>query len=128
MTWRGSSEEVMTKVPMARQTITLADILQNLKSYDEEPFDCQDPTIYAAEPWTAHSQAIVSWSMPKGGLPEDAAKLRLMCLIEVRKAIGILRPGCIDFPEFGNRLIAAALLHQLSRDRAEPCRADALDH
>jgi hypothetical protein len=90
MTWRGSSEEVMTKVPMARQTMTLADILQNLKSYDEEPFDCQDPTIYAAEPWTAHSQAVVSWSMPKGGLPEDAAKLRLMCLIEVRKAIGLL--------------------------------------
>jgi hypothetical protein len=30
----------------------------------------QELTIYAKEPWTAHSQAIVCWSMPKGGLPE----------------------------------------------------------
>jgi hypothetical protein len=69
---------------------TLADVVRNLRSHDEDPFSWQEPTIYAAEPWTAQSQALVSWSMPKGGLPEDAAQLRLVRLVEVRTAIKLL--------------------------------------
>jgi hypothetical protein len=69
---------------------TLADIVRDLHSYDEEPVSWQEPTIYAAEPWTAQSQAIVSWSMPKGGLPDSAAQLRMVRLVEVRTAIKLL--------------------------------------
>ena len=69
---------------------TLSDIVCNLRSYDEESVSGQELTIYAEEPWTAHSQAIVCWSLPKGGLPYDAAKLRLVRLVEVRSAVSLL--------------------------------------
>jgi hypothetical protein len=70
--------------------MTLAEILRDLQRFNEEPFECQAPTIYAAEPWTVNSQAIVTWSMPKGGIPDEAAKLRLMRLLEVRETISLL--------------------------------------
>ena len=60
-------------------------------------------TIYAEEPWTAHSQAIVCWSLPKGGLPVAAAVLRLVRLVEVRSAIRLLANE-YDQPMFGDRL------------------------
>jgi len=69
---------------------TLADILRHLRTYDQEPYAWQEPTIYPAEPWSASAQAIVTWSMPKGGLPDDAAKLGLVRVIEVRGAIKLL--------------------------------------
>ena len=69
---------------------TLADIIRDLHSYDEKPVSGQEPTIYAAEPWSAHSHAIVSWSVAKGGLPDDAAKLHLVRLLEVRSALGLM--------------------------------------
>jgi hypothetical protein len=69
---------------------TLSDIVRDLRSYDEEPAAWQELTIYAEEPWTAHSQAIGCWSMPKGGLPDAAAKLRLVRLVEVRSAVKLL--------------------------------------
>jgi hypothetical protein len=69
---------------------TLADIVRGLSRYDEEPVSWQEPTIYAAEPWAARSRAIVSWSLPRGGLPDDAAKLRLVRLVEVRSAVTLL--------------------------------------
>jgi hypothetical protein len=68
----------------------LAEIVRDLNRYDEQPLSGQEPTIYAQEPWTAQSQAIVCWSMPKGGLPPDAAKLRLVRLVEVRLAVRLL--------------------------------------
>lgn len=70
--------------------MTLVDIVRNLRSYSEEPVGGQEPTIYAAEPWTAYSQAIVSWSMPKGGLPDDVAAFRLVRFVEVQSAIRLL--------------------------------------
>jgi hypothetical protein len=69
---------------------TLGEIVCDLHSYDEEPVSWQAPTIYAAEPWTANAQAIVRWSLPKGGLPDDAATLRLVRFVEVRSAIKLL--------------------------------------
>ena len=82
---------------------TLSDIVLNLRSYDEEPVSWQELTIYAEEPWTAHSQAIVCWSMPKGGLPDAAAKLRLVRLVEVRSAVRLLADK-YDQLAFGDRL------------------------
>jgi hypothetical protein len=69
---------------------TLADIIRDLRSHDKEPFSGQEPTIYAAEPWSPHSRAIVSWSIEKGGLPDDAARLHLVRLLEVRAALRLL--------------------------------------
>ena len=69
---------------------TLADIVRDLRSYAEDPVGWQEPTIYATEPWSAYSDAIISWSMPKGGLPDDAARLRLVRFVEVRSAIELL--------------------------------------
>ena len=68
----------------------LADLVRYLHKYAEDPVGWQEPTIYAAEPWSAHSEAIISWSMPKGGLPDDAARLRLVRFVEVRSAIELL--------------------------------------
>jgi hypothetical protein len=31
--------------------VTFADILQNLRHYDNEPADTNAPSIYVAEPW-----------------------------------------------------------------------------
>jgi hypothetical protein len=69
---------------------TLSDIVRDLRSFDEEPVSWQEPTIYAEEPWTAASRAIVCWSTPKGGLPDEAAKLRLGYFIDVRSAARLL--------------------------------------
>lgn len=69
---------------------TLADIIRDLRSYDEEPVSGQEPTIYAAEPWSPHSRAMVCWSIAKGGLPDDAAKLHLVRLLEVRSALHLI--------------------------------------
>jgi hypothetical protein len=38
--------------PRRDRIATLGEILRDLQSYDEEPFAWQEPTIYAAEPWT----------------------------------------------------------------------------
>jgi hypothetical protein len=69
---------------------TLADIVRDLRRYDEEPIGWQEPTIYAEEPWSASSRAIVSWSAPKGGLPDAATTLRLVRLMDVRKSLRLL--------------------------------------
>jgi hypothetical protein len=82
---------------------TLLDIVRDLRRYDDEPISSQQPTIYAEEPWSAESAAIVSWSTPRGGLPEDAAKPRLVRLIVVRPALRLLM-GEYDQLLAGNRL------------------------
>ena len=82
---------------------TLLDIVRDLRRHDDEPISSQQPTIYAEEPWSAESAAIVSWSTPRGGLPEDAAKSRLVRLIEVRSALRLLA-GEYDQLLVGNRL------------------------
>jgi transposase len=74
----GSSSNIELQV-MA----TLSEIVGNLRRWDQEPDGPQRPTIYAQTLWSAQSQAIVCWSMPKGGLPDDAARLQLVRLVEV---------------------------------------------
>jgi hypothetical protein len=76
----------------AGRLTTLSDIVRDLRRYDDEPRGSQERAIYAQEPWSAESQAIISWSMPKGGLPEDAANLHLVRLIETRPALRLLMP------------------------------------
>ena len=65
------------------------------------------PTIYVEQPWTAQSRAVVTWSMPKGGLPSDVAERQLVRLIEVRAAIRLLEDAY-------DRLIATGRMDELA--------------
>ena len=57
--------------------MTLLETIRRLDSLDEES------TIYAAEPWTADSQAIIAPEPDTGGLPAKAKKLGLAYFLEV---------------------------------------------
>jgi hypothetical protein len=68
------------------RAVTFADIIENLRRYDEEPFGGQAPTIYVADPWAPSSDATVEWSGEKGGVP-FRRKPVLFHLISVREAL-----------------------------------------
>jgi hypothetical protein len=70
--------------------VILSDVIRDLRSYDKDEVSFQEPSIYAAEPWDSTSEAVVEWSLPRGGLPDTAAKRLLMYLISVRGALGVL--------------------------------------
>ena len=55
----------------------LGDLLKRLASLD------QDSTIYAAEPWTSESAAVVAMEPESGGLPKIAASQGLKYFMEV---------------------------------------------
>ena len=59
------------------------------------------PTIYAAEPWTPSSEALVIWGSLKGGLPVEAAKRRMVQLIEVGGAVELLHDRYFDLSVAG---------------------------
>jgi hypothetical protein len=59
------------------------------------------PTIYAAEPWTPTSEALVTWGSLKGGLPDEAAKRRMVRLIEVGGAVELLQDRYFDLSVAG---------------------------
>jgi hypothetical protein len=48
------------------------------------------PTIYATEPWSPSSEAIVAWGSLKGGVPPEAAERRMVRLVEVAGAVTLL--------------------------------------
>jgi hypothetical protein len=70
--------------------VILSDVIRDLRSYDKDEVSFQEPSIYVAEPWGSTSEAVVEWSMPKGGLPDSAAKRQLLYLISVRGAVKVL--------------------------------------
>ena len=57
--------------------MTLFEIIQNLAAYDAEW------TIYAAEPWTSESRAIVASEPDSGDLPPKAKDLDLKYFLEI---------------------------------------------
>jgi hypothetical protein len=66
--------------------MTFAEIVANLRSYDEDPFDGRAPSIYVADPWAPTSEALIEWSHKKGGIPWGRKPL-LYYLISVRDAL-----------------------------------------
>ncbi len=58
-------------------TMTLFEAIRDLDSLPEEN------TIYAAEPWTADSHAIIAYEPDTGGLPVEAQELGLQYFLEV---------------------------------------------
>jgi hypothetical protein len=55
----------------------LLDVVTNLSEYDEEL------TIYAKEPWTCDSEAVVAREPDTGGVPPDAAGMNASYFIEI---------------------------------------------
>ena len=91
----------------------LIEIIRSLPVLRSDELSGQEATIYAAEPWTPESPARVAWSMPKGGLPDQPARERMVRLCEVRAALIILKDCYVEwsaddrFDELTNRLIEA---------------------
>jgi hypothetical protein len=59
------------------QVTKLADLVTALESLDE------NATIYAGEPWTCESPAVVELEPSSGGLPEGAGRAGLKYFLEV---------------------------------------------
>ena len=76
---------------IADVVVTFTDVIENLRQYDEEPFNGQAPTIYVADPWTPSSEAAVEWSGEKGGVP-FGRKPVLFHLMTVREALKFFGP------------------------------------
>ena len=66
--------------------MNFADIITNLRDYDEAPFNGQTPSIFVAEPWAPTSDALVEWSGEKGGVPPGRKPL-LLYLMTVGEAL-----------------------------------------
>jgi hypothetical protein len=70
--------------------MTFADIMRELRKYGEDPGAWEELSIYVADPQAPQSEAIVEWSMAKGGLPENAARRLLYYVAPVRQALALL--------------------------------------
>ena len=66
------------------QVTTLISLVEGLGSLDQEA------TIYAAEPWTSASRAIVAREPDSGGLPAEAQSRGLKYFLEVAIACDFL--------------------------------------
>lgn len=57
--------------------MTLIEVVRNLEAIDSES------TIYAAQPWIAHSVSLVAREPESGGVPAEADRLGLEYFLEV---------------------------------------------
>jgi hypothetical protein len=76
--------------------VVLSDVVRILELLRTEQSQYMLPTIYAAEPWSPSSEALVAWSPMRGGLPPEAAERRMVRLIEVKGAIELLKDRYLD--------------------------------
>ena len=70
--------------------MVLSDVVRMLQVLRTEQSQFMVPTIYALEPWSPSSEALVAWGSLKGGLPREAAERSMVRLIEVEGAIDLL--------------------------------------
>lgn len=91
------------------QALTLAEIVRSLPRLDPEL------TIYASEPWTGDSAAVVDYEPDEGGLPESARQAGLAYFLEVDVASEVaddwkdyMEGGASDL-DLCNRLISYAV-------------------
>ena len=90
--------------------MTLAEIVKALPSFAAAEVSFQEPTIYVAEPWVPPSEACVAWSLPRGGLPEEAARRGFTRLVEVREALDILAADKVPWPPGPAHVLAELLI------------------
>lgn len=48
--------------------MTFAEVVENLRRYDEAPVGAQGPAIFVAAAWAPLSDATIEWSGAKGGV------------------------------------------------------------
>ena len=91
------------------QVTSLSEVVRQLAEYD-----C-DSTIYALEPWTDRSAAVVAVEPDSGGLPAEAAAIGLAYFLEVKTARDFIKDWQAslnkqpDLVETCNRLISYAI-------------------
>lgn len=83
------------------QVMTLADIVTRLSEFDHTY------TIYAAEPWTPTSLAIIDYEPDEGGLPAEALRLGLSYFLEI---------------EIANDVVSGWINTQVRSDSAATCQ------
>jgi hypothetical protein len=81
--------------------VTLNDIVVELLSLPTQQDQESIPTIYAEEPWSPTSEAVVAYGSLHGGLPSEAAKRGMVRFIEVASAAAILKNTYSEFAESG---------------------------
>jgi hypothetical protein len=81
--------------------VTLNDIVIGLLSLPSQQEQESIPTIYAIEPWSPSSEALVAYGSLHGGLPPEAAKRAMVRFIEVASAVAILKNTYTEFAESG---------------------------
>lgn len=70
----------------------LRDLVSNLSKLD------LNLTIYAREPWSADSEALVAPEPDEGGVPEDAARMQMKYFLEVHIAREFLQDWSAALP------------------------------
>jgi hypothetical protein len=68
----------------SERAMRIVDIVADLAAHDEEL------TIYAKEPWSCDSEAVLAREPDAGGLPPEAAAIGATYFIEVESAVGAL--------------------------------------
>ena len=76
--------------------MVLSDVVRVLRLLRTEQSQFMVPTIYAAQPWSPSSEALVAWGSMKGGLPPEAAERRMVRLVEVEGAVDLLEDSYFD--------------------------------
>lgn len=114
--------------------MTFAEVIGNLRRYDEAPAGGQAPAIFVAGPWDPSSEAVVEWSEAKGGVPIGRRPI-LFYLTTVKAALRVLGSEYDDWVANGEteamcRKLAYHVTEmnaQRVRHDIEPTNIDALD-
>ena len=102
-----------------RGSVTLSDVVRILQLLRTEEAQYMVPTIYAEEPWSPSSEAIVAWGSLKGGLPSVAAERRLVRLVEVEGALSLLKDRYFELSSAGQYDALCTLLIQRVSERSQ---------
>jgi hypothetical protein len=104
--------------------MTLAEVIAQLRDYDEAPVDGQAPAIYAADPWLSTSEAVVEWSREKGGIPSGRKPL-LYYLTSVREALQFYGVDYDDRVANGEvEAMCAKISYHITRRNSQRVRRD----
>jgi hypothetical protein len=104
--------------------LTFADVVGNLRRYDQTPFGGGAPAIFVAEPWDPSSEAIVEWSGAKGGVPLGRKPI-LFYLTTVEAALRVLGSEYDDLVTNGEtEAMCRKLAHHVTEMNAQRVRHD----
>ena len=100
-----------------REVVAMLDLLRT----DESQW--MVPTIYAREPWDPESEALVAWAPMRGGLPDAAARAKMVRLTEVKSAMSLIQDQSYRLRAAGDLDALCSLLIQRVLAQVPPPRA-----